>query len=133
MQTDLATGRFLLMELLRRMFMKPARARTRDAIADAPPQNAMHLYYIPHIERNRPALCIQPTPKNTLARLVSSRRKMICVAERSPHMDVRTRVKLAKFSEKIKKYPEMAQSMGAMSNLLPKPVKDGDPEISLQR
>ena len=48
-------------------------------------------------------------------------------------MDVRTRVRLARFSEKIKKHPDVAQSIGAVSYLLPKTVKGKVPEISLRR
>jgi len=35
-------------------------------------------------------------------------------------MDVRTRVKLAKFSEEIRRHPETALSMGVASDMLPK-------------
>ena len=38
-------------------------------------------------------------------------------------MDVRTRIKLARFSRKIKDHPDVARSMGATFAVMPKATK----------
>ena len=92
----------------------------------------VHLAAIPQFERNTATLCIQSTPNRTSQWPLSSRHSLMRTTERALHMDARTRVRLARFSEKIKKHPEVAQGMGATSAVVLKATKAKSPTINVR-